>query len=74
MLIAVVSDRSALLQNLASRHKDLSVVQRPEAYLVELAEALRLYGMGLERDGSDSGNGWIAGKLDYEIVSPTSLR
>ena len=74
MLIAVVSDRSALLQNLASRHKDLSVVQRPEAYLVELAEALRLYGMGLERDGSVSGNDWIAGKLDYEIVSPTSLR
>ena len=73
MLIAVVSEESAPLRNMAFRHKDLSVVSRPEAYLVELAEALRLRGVAAEADGSISGNGWMAGKLDYEIVSKMSF-
>ena len=59
-LIAVVSKESVELQALVSRHKDLSVIPRPDAYLVELAEALHA--------GNDS-NYRIA-TLDYEIVAP----
>ena len=43
-LIAVVSDKSSQIDELTSRYKDLSVVERPRAYLVELAEALRTGG------------------------------
>ena len=60
-LIAIVSDReSAQLQSLVSRHKDLSVVPRPDAYLVEMDEALRVGGDSRRR----------ATALDYEVVAP----
>ena len=60
-LIAVVSDQeSAQLQALVSRHKDLSVVPRPDAYLVEMDEALHA--------GRDSHR--RAATLDYEVVAP----
>ena len=69
LLVAVVSEESAQLQNLTSRHKDLSVVSRPQAYLVEIGEALR-NGALASRENGDAG--WRAGTLEYEIVSPGS--
>ena len=60
-LIAVVSDQeSAQLQALVSRHKDLSVVPRPDAYLVEMDEALYV----------GRGSRQRAATLDYEVVAP----
>lgn len=64
LLIAVVSDGSAQLASLAARHKDLSVVGRPEAYLVEIGEALRRPSAGGRNPG------WRAATLAYEIVAP----
>ena len=62
LVIAVVSDGSAQLETLVSRYKDLSVVARPEAYLVEIGEALR-------RPAAEGrGAGWRVGTLAYEIV------
>ena len=64
LLIAIVSDGSAQLESLAARHKDLTVVERPEAYLVEIGEALR-------RPAAEGRNpGWRAAALAYEIVAP----
>ena len=65
-LIAVLSEGNAPLRDVVSRHKDLSVVQRPEAYLVEVGEALRA--------GSSNGGrgGWRTATLPYEIVSRKS--
>lgn len=64
LLIALLSEGNAPLQNVVSRHKDLSVVQRPEAYLLEVGEALRV-------GSSDGGSGgWRTATLAYEIVSP----
>ena len=40
-LVAIVSDETPQLGALTARHKDLSVVERPKAYLVEMAEVLR---------------------------------
>ena len=65
LLIAVVSDGDARLRNLASRYKELSVVPRPRAYLVETGEAL----LGGAAAGGDGG--WLATVLTYEIVPPT---
>ncbi|WP_424946640.1 caspase family protein [Candidatus Spongiihabitans sp.] len=65
-LIAVVSKENPRVQKLASRYKDLSVVPHPEAYLVELGEALR---SGAAEQGEREGNEWIMGKIEYEIVS-----
>ena len=59
-LIAVVSGEGVELRGLVSRHKDLSVVPRPEAYLVELGEALQAIGDGPRRVGT----------LGYEVVAP----
>ena len=59
MLLAVVSERSQQLAGLVSRHKDLAVVERPGAYLVELHEALRAAG------GAD----WGRATRDYEVVT-----
>lgn len=62
LLVAVLSDGSARLTDLASRHKDLSVVPRPEAYVADIGEALRA--AGGERGG------WSVATLAYEIVAP----
>ena len=60
-LIAVVSDEIPQLDELTARHKDLSVVERPNAYLVEMAEVLRASGDSLDR---------TVGTLVYETVMP----
>ena len=44
MLLAVVTEQGMQLSGLVSRHKDLAVIERPGAYLVELHEALRAAG------------------------------
>ncbi len=68
MLIAVVSEKTPALEELASRHKDLSVISRPEGYLVELAEVLGVSREGGTR-GATAGHAWSVGKLEYEIVA-----
>ena len=46
-LVAVVSHGdSRRLEKLTAAHKDLAVIERPRAYLVELAEVLRAGGEG----------------------------
>lgn len=60
-LIAVVTDEAPRLDRLVARHKDLSVVERPRAYLVEMAEVLRAGGGGPHRS---------VGTLVYETVKP----
>ena len=59
MLVAIVSDETPQLEALAARHKDLSVVERPNAYLVEMAEAIRA--------GGGRSRGMVA-TLTYETV------
>ena len=61
-LVAVVSDEVPQLDVLTAQHKDLSVIERPKAYLVELAEVLRA--------GGDSPHLRVA-TLVYETVMPT---
>ena len=63
LLVAIVSDENHRLAALTSRHKDLSVTPSPEAYLVEISEALRA-------SARDTRAGWRIGTLEYEIVSP----
>ena len=53
----VVPGESARLQDLVSRHEDLSAVDRPNAYLAEFVEALGI------------GSGAVAGILAYEWIS-----
>ena len=65
LLVAVVSKGTAHMRKLVSRHKDLSVVGRPESYLVEIGEALRAGAPG-------DGDGWRVATLAYEIVPPKS--
>lgn len=60
-LVAVVSDKIIQLNVLTAQHKDLSVIERPKAYLVELAEVLRA--------GGDSPQRSVA-TLVYETVMP----
>ena len=64
LLVAIVSDESPRLAALTSRHKDLSVAPSPEAYLVEISEALRASAPGA------AGAGWSIATLEYEVVSP----
>ena len=59
MLLAVVTDQGLQLSGLVSRHKDLAVIQRPGAYLVELHEALRA------ADEAD----WGQATRVYEVVA-----
>ena len=61
MLIAIVSESDVRLQEMLSRHKDLSVVPRPQAYLVELSETLRNGG------SIESNERFATTKLEYEI-------
>ena len=61
VLLAVVSEEGPQIRNLVSRHKDLAVVARPSAYLVEMDEALRA--------GASNGAGTIAATLAYEVVA-----
>ena len=65
LLVAVVSDGNERLAALTSRHKDLSITPSPEAYLVEISEALRAN----ETPGDDSA-GWSIATLEYEVISP----
>lgn len=59
MLLALVAEEGLPLTGLVSRHKDLAVIERPDAYLVELGEALRV---------ADSAK-WARGTQDYEVVA-----
>ena len=59
LLVAIVSDADTGLGDLTVRHKDLSVVARPKAYAVELAEALR-----------ELGSRASVATLEYEIIGP----
>ena len=61
ILLAIVSEESPQIRDLVSRHKDLAVVARPSAYLVEIDEALRA--------GGSDGGGTIAATLAYEVVA-----
>ena len=65
LLVAVVSDGNDRLAALTSRHKDLSVAPSPEAYLVEIREAL-----STASASGTNGAGWDAAILEYEVVSP----
>ncbi|GEM_PF-1959712 len=59
MLLAVVTQEGLQLSGLVSRHKDLAVIERPGAYLVELHEALRAAG----------GTDWGRATREYEVVA-----
>ena len=59
MLLAIVADESVQLAELVSRHKDLVVIERPNAYLVELNEALRVEGR----------TDWGRATREYEVVA-----
>ena len=61
-LVAVVSDEISQINELTAQHKDLSVIERPKAYLVELAEVLRAGGHSPHRR---------VATLVYETVMPT---
>ena len=61
VLLALVSEESTQIRDLVSRNKDLAVVARPSAYLVEMGEALRA--------GDPEGRGTIAATLAYEVVA-----
>lgn len=58
LVVAVVAEDGTGLSALTARHKDLAVVSRPEAYVVELAGQLRRYGSGR----------WSYGQLAYEVT------
>ena len=59
MLLAVVTEQDLQLAGLVSRHKDLAVIERPGAYLVELHEALRAAG----------GTDWGRATREYRVVA-----
>ena len=63
LLVGIVSDENHRLAALTSRHKDLSMAPSPEAYLVEISEALRASAL-------DTDSNWSIGTLEYEVVSP----
>lgn len=58
-LMALVVEEGLPLAGLVSRHKDLAVIERPDAYLVELNEALRAM------DGGE----WGRATREYEVVA-----
>ena len=61
-LVAVVSHGdSGRIENLTAAHKDLTVIERPKAYLVELAEVLRA--------GEDSRPHLSVASVVYETVA-----
>ena len=59
MLVAIVVDDESRLAALTMRHKDLAVIPRPDAFIVELAGHLRRWG----------GPHWAYGETEYEIVA-----
>ena len=59
LLVAVVADDALRLASLTGRHKDLAVIERPDAFLVELAGHLRRW---------SGESGWSYGELAYEIA------
>ena len=65
LLVAVLSEGGVRLRDVLSRRKDLSVVPRPEAYLADLSEALRV----ADLDG-EGGEAWSVATLRYEITAP----
>ena len=64
LLVAVVSKGSERLAALTGRHKDLAVAPSPEAYLVEISEAL--YGSSGAANGAA---GWSTATVEYELVT-----
>ena len=66
ILIAALFAENPQVTNLVSRYKDLSIVPHSEAYLVELGEALR---SNAARQAEGNQQGWLMGKIEYEIVS-----
>ena len=71
LLVAVVTQKNDRVWELASRHKDLSVVPSPAAYLVEIGEALRA---GSSVPNNARGSGWSVATLQYKIALPDSGR
>ena len=65
MLVALVSDRNERLEELVSRHKDLSVVPSPERYIAEIEAALR---SGTATRPSLAG--WSIASFEYTILRP----
>lgn len=59
MLLALVAEDGLPLIGLVSRHKDLAVIERPDAYLVELGEVLHV---------ANSGD-WARAIQNYEVVA-----
>ena len=59
MLVAIVADNESRLTALTARHKDLAVIPRPDAFIVELAGHLRRWG----------GPHWAYGEIEYEIIA-----
>lgn len=71
LLVAIVTEKNDRVWELASRHKDLSVVPSPGAYLVEISEALRA---GASSPNNARGAGWSIATLPYKTVSQASDR
>ena len=65
LLVALVSDRNERLEELVSRHKDLSVVPSPERYIAEIEAALR---SGTATRPSLAG--WSIASFEYTILRP----
>ena len=65
LLVALVSDRNERLEELVSRHKDLSVVPSPERYIAEIEAALRS-GAAIQPGKA----GWITASFEYTILRP----
>ena len=65
LLVAVVTQKNDRVWELASRHKDLTVVPSPAAYLVEIGEALRA---GSSVPNNARGSGWSVATLQYKIA------
>ena len=63
LLIAVVADQNQWLTGITRRHDQLAVISSPEAYLIEVREALRAVSRG-----AANASAWDVTGLEYEIV------
>ena len=68
LLLAVVSDANLRLGAVTAQHKDLSPVASPEAYLLEIEQALQA------ADATNGTRSWEVATLEYEIVPAFSRR
>ena len=69
LLVAIVTEKNDRVWELASRHKDLSVVPSPAAYLVEIGEALRA-GASSPKISRDAD--WSVATYPYKVVARAS--